>query len=683
MRRLFLSLLAAVLVLSPAMAQATSNNTWFEDKYSMFIHFGLYSKLGGVWDGNEVRRGYSEQIQSHAGIRCDEYEEVAEIFDPVNFNADEIVALAKRAGMRSIVITSKHHDGFCMFDTKTTDFNSVVATPAHRDYMREMADACKRGGVKFGMYFSLIDWNFPGGNNITTHNANPIAQVHHELNLAQVEELVTNYGDVSELWFDMGSLSPQQSHEIYALVHKYQPNCMVSGRLGNGYYDFAVMSDNYYPEATLQTPWQSCASMFDETWGYRSWQMRGSSHDKAQEKLRCLIRVASGGGNFLLNIGPMDDGAVVPFEAAVLEKIGKWLDKNGESIYGTTQSPFRSRFAWGGVTRKDNVLYLILSGKRPSNGEISLPVKDNKLQKVEGPADAKLQRDVLSVKFAQDAYAGDIKVVKLTFKRPVLPAEAKEVNTRITKNSYHCQDYYTNFRSDVSYTWNMHCNRKLAGVCFTYTGTDVGKQIEVSLDGKPYAYTLGKDAPKSIAQARVKEGQKYFCHTRKSTFDAAAHDLFSTTVSPDRDKTATWTAVSVDHQVVDSRPFHTAYVMETITSPCEQEVILEVGAGNGVELYVNGYSVMKHLNPYRCAYRMEKVRVKLRAGDNQVVLRAYNRHERNIEWHLKVSDDQNIYSTPVYLPDFRKSDKHTVTIRQAGEDSQHKDCELYNLRMIF
>lgn len=110
---------------------------------------------------------------------------------------------------------------------------------------------------------------------------------------------------------------------------------------------------------------------------------------------------------------------------------------------------------------------------------------------------------------------------------------------------------------------------------------------------------------------------------------------------------------------------------------------MEVGAGNGVELYVNGYSVMKHLNPYRCAYRMEKVRVNLRPGDNQIVLRAYNRHERNIEWHLKVSDDQNIYSTPVYLPDFRKSSSHTVTIRQADEDSQHKDCELYNLRMIF
>lgn len=682
-RRFLLTIIAVLSMAVSASAQYPIDRTWADSKYSMFIHFGLYSKLGGVWNGNEVRRGYSEQIQSHAGIRCDEYEEVADIFDPVNFDADAIVALAKRAGMRSIVITAKHHDGFCMFETETTDFNSVAATPSHRDYMREMSDACKRGGIRFGMYFSLIDWHFPGASNITTHNANPIPEVHHQLNMEQVKELVTKYGDVSELWFDMGSLSPQQSHELYSLVHKYQPSCMVSGRLGNGYYDFAVMSDNYYPEATLHTPWQSCASMFDETWGYRSWQVRGSSHDKAQEKLRSLIRVVSGGGNFLLNIGPMDDGSVVPFESAVLEEIGKWLERNGESIYGTTQSPFRSRFTWGDVTRKSEVLYLILSGKRPSSGEISLPVKDNRLHKVEGPADVRLQKDVLSVKLRPDAYTGDIQVIKLTFKRPVLPAESKEVNTRITTNSYCCQDYYTNFRSDVSYTWNIHSSHKLAGVCFTYTETDVDKHVEVSLDGKPYAYALRKDAPKSIAKAPVKESQRYVCHTRKSTFDAAAHDLFSPTALPDGDGEAKWESVDVNHQVVDARPFQTLYVLETVTSPCEQEVIMEVGAGNGVELYVNGYSVMKHLNPYRCAFRMEKVRVKLRAGDNQVVLRAYNRHERTIEWQLKVSDDQNIYSTPVYLPDFRKSPNHTLTIRQAGEDSQHKDCELYNLRLIF
>lgn len=681
-RTAFISLVILAVTASVAKAQ-NSSNTWYDDKYSMFIHFGLYSALGGVWEGNEIHRGYSEQIQSHAGIYSDVYEKVADTFDPVNFNADEIVALAKRAGMRSVVITSKHHDGFCMFKTETTDFNSYDSTPSHRDYMMEMSEACRRGGVKFGMYFSLVDWHYPGASNITSHNANPIPEVHHQLNLAQVKELVTRYGDVSELWFDMGSLSPQQSRELYNLVHEYQPSCMVSGRLGNGYYDFAVMSDNYYPEATLQTPWQSCASMFDETWGYRSWQVRGSSHDKAQEKLRSLIRVASGGGNFLLNIGPMDDGAVVPFEAAVLEEIGKWLDRNGEAIYGTTQSPFRSRFAWGGVTRKSNVLYLILSGKRPSSGEITLPVKDNKLLKAEGPAKVKLQKDALSVKFDADAYTGDIKVVKLTFKRPVLPAESKQTNTRITKNSYCCQDYYTNYRSDVSYTWNTHSTRKLAGVCFTYTATDVDKQVEVTLDGKPYAYTLHEDAPKSIMQARVAESNRYVCHTRKSTFDADAHDLFSPSVSPDGDKEAKWQSVALDHQTVEARPFQTVYVMETVTSPCEQEVIMEVGAGNGVELYVNGYSVMKHLNPYRCAYRMEKVRVNLRPGDNQIVLRAYNRHERNIEWHLKVSDDQNIYSTPVYLPDFRKSSSHTVTIRQADEDSQHKDCELYNLRMIF
>lgn len=673
-----------MLMVAAFCAKAQSpHSTWSDDKYSMFIHFGLYSQLGGVWEGNEIHNGYSEQIQSHAGILCDVYERVADTFDPAGFDADAIVALAKRAGMRSIVITSKHHDGFCMFDTETTDFNSVASTPSHRDYMREMADACKRGGLRFGMYFSLIDWHHPGASNMTSHNANPISESHHRLNMAQVKELVTQYGEISELWFDMGSLSPAQSRDLYNLVHDYQPSCMVSGRLGNGYYDFAVMSDNYYPDAALQTPWQSCASMFNETWGYRSWQVRGSSHDKAQEKLRSLIRVVSGGGSFLLNIGPMGDGTVVPFEVAVLDEIGAWLQKNGEAIYGASQSPFRSRFAWGEVTRKSNVLYLILSGKRPSFEEISLPVPDNKVVEVSGPAQAKIRKDMLTVKFDRDAYAGDIKVVKITLKRPVCPAESKDLDTRITRNSYCCQDYYTNYKSDVSYTWNMYTKRKLAGVCFTYTATDVDKQVEVRLDGEPHTYTLRKDAGKSVIKGRVTEGQKYVCKTRKGTFDAPQHDIFSLSAVPDNDSDAAWSQVSVDHQTVDARPMQTLYVMETVTSACDQEVIFEVGAGSGVELYVNGHSVMKHLNPYRCTFRMEKVRVNLRAGENQIVLRAYNRHERNIEWQLKLSSDQNIYSSPVYLPEFRTSDTHTVTIRKADEDSQHKDCELYNLRMIY
>ena len=266
--RKVLYLLASIIALFTVHPAYASDNQsfarWYNDKFSMFIHFGLYSHLGGVWDGEPVRQGYSEQIQSFAGIFGDWYASVAQEFDPVNFDADAIVALAKQAGMRSIVFTSKHHDGFCMFDSETTDYDSVEATPSGRDYVRELSEACAKAGVNFGLYFSLIDWHYPHAYPISSHNADFITPQHHELNKQQVRELLTSYGQISELWFDMGSLTPQQSRELYDLVKQLQPDCLVSGRLGNDMYDFAVMADNKLPDSQLHAPWQSAASMFSE-----------------------------------------------------------------------------------------------------------------------------------------------------------------------------------------------------------------------------------------------------------------------------------------------------------------------------------------------------------------------------------------------------------------------------------
>ena len=243
MRKILAAIVYFAVLLSVSDLYASDHQSferWQDDKFSMFIHFGLYSHLGGVWEGEPVRQGYSEQIQSFAGIFGDWYAETASEFNPVNFDARAIASLAKAAGMRSIVFTSKHHDGFCMFDTETTDYDSVEATPSGRDYVKEISDACKEAGIRFGLYFSLIDWHYPHAYPISSHNADFITPQHHELNKAQVRELLTNYGSVSELWFDMGSLTPEQSGELYELVKELQPDCLVSGRLGNDMYDFYV-----------------------------------------------------------------------------------------------------------------------------------------------------------------------------------------------------------------------------------------------------------------------------------------------------------------------------------------------------------------------------------------------------------------------------------------------------------
>ena len=175
-------------------AQIKPDRQWMDNKFSMFIHFGLYSKLGGVWQGQPVRQGYSEQIQAFAGIFSDWYAATALTFNPTQWNPDSVVALAKRAGMRSIVFTAKHHDGFCMYESQYTDFDIVDATPYRRDLMKELSDACRRGGMRFAVYYSLIDWHFPEAYPISSHNADPLTEEHFDYNMKQAMARYLNCG---------------------------------------------------------------------------------------------------------------------------------------------------------------------------------------------------------------------------------------------------------------------------------------------------------------------------------------------------------------------------------------------------------------------------------------------------------------------------------------------------------
>lgn len=345
---LFLSILLFLSITSTPLRAAETekqnnkpNPEWLSQRFSMFIHWGLYSQLGGVWDGKPVEWGYSEQIQSFAGIFGDYYAATADTFTAPQWNADSIAALAKAAGMKSIVMTSKHHDGFSMYDTRYSKYNVVQGTPFGRNPLLEMSRACEKAGLRFGVYFSLIDWNFPQAYPISSHNADPITPQHHQHNLNQVRELMTGYGPISEIWFDMGALTRQQSKELYELVTTLQPQCMVSGRLGNDFGDFAVMADNACPDYNIGIPWQSAGSVFKETWSYRSWQKRENLPEKIQEKINTLKEIVRHGGNYLLNIGPRGDGSVVEYERDLLLGIGKWLKDSSNVLYSTanTSSP--------------------------------------------------------------------------------------------------------------------------------------------------------------------------------------------------------------------------------------------------------------------------------------------------------------------------------------------------------
>ena len=192
MKKIIFTFLVCVLAgIVQAQIAPEALKTWHGNKYSMFIHFGLYSLPGGVWKGQPVTYGYSEQIQAFAKIPKEEYMQLAKDFNPTQFNADSIVALAKRGGMKSVVLTSKHHDGFCMFHTATTTYNSYDATPCKRDFVKELSDACKRAGIRFGLYFSIIDWNFPYASPMSDHNCDFVPEKHQEFSKAQITELLT------------------------------------------------------------------------------------------------------------------------------------------------------------------------------------------------------------------------------------------------------------------------------------------------------------------------------------------------------------------------------------------------------------------------------------------------------------------------------------------------------------
>lgn len=314
---------------------------WKNDHFGMFIHFGVYSKLGGIWKGEQIPY-YGEQIMNHARITVPEYEAVARSFNPTDFNADEIVKLAGNAGMKYIVITTKHHDGFCMFDTQTTDYDIVDFTPYGKDVVGQLAEACHRHGMKLGFYYSLPDWHYPLSiphlePDSTTKCWEHVNQVYSPLEtitpeleeyiVKQISELLTNYGEVTTLWFDMGLVTPEQSRRFREVVKSIQPQCLINGRIMNSQGDYMTLPDNGDVASYGDIYWDNPASLYG-TWGYKSWIERPELSEQVRTQIGRLRSTVSHGGVFLLNIGPDGNGEVIDYEKDVLNRIGEYLNNN-------------------------------------------------------------------------------------------------------------------------------------------------------------------------------------------------------------------------------------------------------------------------------------------------------------------------------------------------------------------
>jgi alpha-L-fucosidase len=355
------------------LSRQSSIPEWFRDgKFGMFIHWGPYSVLGGEWNGKRIKQGdNAEWIMQKLEIPVDEYRKIAATFNPVDFDAEEWVALAKKAGMKYIIITSKHHDGFAMYDSEVSNYNIVDYTPYGRDPLKELSEACAEAGIRFCIYYShREDWEHPYayGNTwdfdssqtkLDTMDYPELFRKYlDEKAIPQLKELLTNYGPMGIVWFDRGMYTQEQGKEFVELIHNLQPDCIVNGRVGHYNKellgDYQSLADNGMPIGGIEEYWETPQTLND-TWGY-------SKHDnnwkQAEEIIRRMVTIISKGGNYLLNVGPTGEGIIPQPSAEILSRVGKWMDKNSESIYGTSSSPFTYELPWGFCTRKGNLLYL-------------------------------------------------------------------------------------------------------------------------------------------------------------------------------------------------------------------------------------------------------------------------------------------------------------------------------------
>jgi alpha-L-fucosidase len=464
MKKFLFLLLPFICAINSASAQDTSKDSrmkwWREARFGMFIHWGDYAQWAGIYKGHEVGHG-GEWIMNRAKIPVAEYQQHAKQFNPVKFNADDWVKTAKDAGMKYIVITAKHHDGFAMFKSKASKWNIVDATPYGKDVLKQLAAACKKYGIKLGFYYSQAqDWNNPGGavaRKVASEGwPNPdsaridaytkahsghwdpaqttktFAQYIDDVAVPQVKELLTNYGDVAVLWWDTPTNMTDEAANKLQAVLKLQPNIITNDRLKRPNFP----GDTKTPEQKIPTQaelngqdWETCMTM-NGTWGYKSFDHKWKS---TETLIHNLCDIASKGGNYLLNVGPKPDGTFPKESVDLLKEVGDWMKVNSEAIYATKASPL-APLSWGRCTMKEqkNTTTLYLSVfDWPKDGRLAVPGIKNKIISSSLLANGKKLKsettaDGLVVNLPATAPDPIASVIKLEVKGTVAPEAVSE-----------------------------------------------------------------------------------------------------------------------------------------------------------------------------------------------------------------------------------------------------------------
>ncbi len=418
-----------------------------DDRFGMFVHYGIYSAMAGSYNGRETE-SLGEWIQNNLQIPIAEYEKFGrKHFLPSPDFAKNLVTSAKNAGIKYIVLTSKHHDGFCLFKSNYTDYSTYGFFG--RDICKELSDECKKQGLEMGLYYShTLDWyekdaggNFHSAAWTPAKNRNywdyPDENINFEKYLyekcfPQVEEILTNYGDLKLIWFDFPhNITKEQSQELRAFVKKLQPDCQINSRIAHDCADYESLGDNALPIAPVGVNME-CLITLNDTWGYKAQDHNWKTPEDTTE---ILCRTLTSDSTLLLNVGPMSDGSLTEETRDILEKMGEWTRRNSEAVYGKVKgNPFSNTFSWGYVSQKENNLYLYVKDK--TQKEITMSIGDNIVEEIsvlglDKDIEFSVKDGVLTIVQAENDFI--IPVYRLRFSKvPVFTKEIVQHGNRLS-----------------------------------------------------------------------------------------------------------------------------------------------------------------------------------------------------------------------------------------------------------
>lgn len=669
---------------------------WEEDKLSLFIHFGVYASLAGSWDETKID-GPAEEIWAHANMFRDDYEKVARDFNPDKWDAENFADLARNMGTRTIILSAKHFDGFCLFDTETTRFNSVDFTPLDRDLTEEMAEACNNANIRLGIRFSLTDWHLPEAYSMAGHNANPVPEAHHRTNLQQIRELLTNYGPISEIHFHSGLNTPEQSRELHDLVKEIQPQCLISNGIGHDQGDFISTEFNQFPSHNIDAPWILPASLHPSTLGHHADLDREPALEVARKKVRELVSAISSGGNYALNIGPKEDGSISEYEEETLRHIGRWIKVNRKALFNSGKNPFSEDSPYWKATHNENNLYIFVDSV-PDSDIIEIKGLNNEIEGARflgsgiEPEFSNSEGNAHEITWTSPAMADPmgLPVIEVDLKDPVeiRRGETIEFHSEDTiklvqedankKMSISGGDRFSSVPSVTGFGWNISTDTELnANLRFTEYEKDREilirtNKTETNIELKGEEAGMIQNATDTLETGNIYRSKTFYGPLDKVHVNPFGNNRLQ--ISKD-----SWMATGEKSGLeIPPLPMSSHYYYLEIESEVAQQSFYEITGNDGIQVWLNQEVINLSRNTEPGTPLKKQFVLDIEKGKNILLIKNYNRSGTQDHFALTPRHGSSWYSQKVVIPEGSRS----IQITTKDHTDRHKDIDLPNLSVV-